>query len=141
MAEKASEGGNPFFSYCPNVIPLPTAGFEKVWMKAVVSRGAVQRRLEEARKKCCEERVEIFDLVRAKRDTWFGSQRRWSAAAPERERPYCERSETLLEGGTRLALSLRSYSFLLFLYYLTEAFCGGKGRVCPGKNILRSPIQ
>jgi hypothetical protein len=71
--------------------------------------------IEEARKKRCEERVEFL--------IW------------------CERSETLLEGGRGFALSLRSYSFLLFLYYLTEAFCGAKSRVCPGKNILRSPIH
>ena len=39
-------------------------------------------------------------------------------------------------GGAILKMSLRSYSFLLFLYYLTEAFCDGKSRVCPGKSIL-----
>jgi hypothetical protein len=50
MAEKAFEGVTPFFSYCPNVIPLPTAGFEEVLMEVVVPRGAVQRRVQEVRK-------------------------------------------------------------------------------------------
>jgi hypothetical protein len=141
MEEKASEGGTPFFSYCPNVISLPTAGFEEVLVEAVVLRGSRPATSARGEERALRGTCGIFNLVRAKRDMWFWSLRRWSAAEPERVRPYCERSETLLEGGRGLALSLRSYSFLLFLYYLTEAFCGGKSRVCPGKNILRSSVQ